>query len=191
MADSEYLQSLLNDEDESGEAEKAPENKTISEMRAHIDRLEKAVKKAAKENEELTEFKVTVQKAETENKVKSMFGEIWGDPTEGEKAARLYFRGINTPDQVTEESLTEFVTEFGPARSEGVAETPTGEEPGPYSQLSAKVQPTPQGEAPVQGVISSEEMAQMMLSGDKESVAKAIESGRFKKNVAPWNTNKA
>ena len=191
MADNDYLQSLLNAEDD--EAEETPEtggsNNTIKQMRDQIEKLDRALKKAVKQNEELSEFKTQVVQAETERKVSETFSSIWEDASEAEKATKLFFRGIQSPEQVTEESLNSFVTEFGPARPAQVQES-QGEEEGPYTRLSAQLTPTPQGEPPVAGVLSSEDMAKLMTSGDKEAVTRAIESGRFKKSVAPWNTDK-
>lgn len=192
MADNDYLQSLLDGEEENVEqaADSAPDNKTIKQMRDQIEKLDRALKKAVKDNESLTEFKTQVVQAETERKVGETFRSVWQDETEADRATKLFFRGIQSPEQVTEEELNKFVTEFGPARPTQVNETEGGQEPGPYTRLSAAVAPTPEGEAPVQGVISSEDMAKLMSSGDKDAVTRAIEAGRFKKNVAPWPTDR-
>lgn len=165
----------LDDEDtDENQVEDGDANKNFTELRKAYKRSERQLKATEKELEDLRVFKQTVVAETRKGQIESTFKEVGLSPKHA-----LLFEKVNPEAEVSAEVVQAFAAEYDlPTQAGEQVEAPTPQPQG--------FNPVTTGTTPAAGMLTHDDIMELVKAGDMGAVEKAYAQGRVIREPVPW-----
>lgn len=173
---------LIEDDEEEtneNEVEAGESNKSFADLRKAYKARDRQVKALEKELEPLREFKTQVEAERRNVALETVFKEVGLSPKHA-----VLFSKVNPEAEITPEVVQSFAAEYDLI-------TQTGEGVQAPEQQPVGFNPVTTGSPAPVGMLSHEDVKQLLAQGRQAEVEKAYEQGRIEKTPVPWTTQQA
>jgi hypothetical protein len=163
--------------DEGNAAPQADTNKSFADLRKYANRIERDLKKATAEVEELRTFKDGIVEVQTQTAINSVFTEVGLNP----KHADL-FKAVNkelSPETVTKDAVAAFAAEYELVTNSGEAVEAPEEKPAGFTPVTT-------GTGPGSQKLDAEGILEKLRKGDLEGLNADFKAGRVQRESVPW-----